>query len=30
LTKADNSAPVPHDAEEAKVDEMIKSICRGC
>jgi len=30
LIKADNSAPVPPDAEEAKVDEMIKSICRGC
>jgi hypothetical protein len=30
LTKADNSAPVPPDAEDAKVDEMIKSISRGC
>ena len=28
--KADTSAPEKLDPEDAKVDQMIKSICRGC
>jgi hypothetical protein len=30
LTKADNTSPTPMDPQDAKVDRMIKSICRGC
>jgi hypothetical protein len=30
LTKADTSSPMPLDPEDARVNKMIKNICRGC
>jgi hypothetical protein len=30
MTKADTSSPTQLDPEDAKVDKMIKNICRGC
>ena len=30
MTTADTSSPVKLDPEDAKVDQMIKNICRGC
>jgi hypothetical protein len=30
LAKADTSAPVKLDPEDAKLNQMIKNICRGC
>jgi hypothetical protein len=30
LTKADTSPPTEFDPEDAKVDKLIKNICRGC
>jgi hypothetical protein len=30
LTRADTSPPTKFDPEDAKVDKMIKNICRGC
>jgi len=30
MTKADTSSPTQLDPEDAKVDKMIKNICRSC
>jgi hypothetical protein len=30
LAKADTSGPVKLDPEDAKLNQMIKNICRGC
>ena len=30
LTKADTSSPTPLDPEDARVNKLIKNICRGC
>jgi hypothetical protein len=30
LTRADTSSPTKLDPEDAKVNQMIKNICRGC
>jgi hypothetical protein len=30
ITRSDSSTPTPLDPEDAKVNQKIKSICRGC